>query len=148
MTSMAGVIISTIVTFLGCMILLFDAIVTKQTDFCQEKVPATYIAKGSKKSKNESVSLFVLAIPEFKYEFEGRTYQGRSSNVFFHLFVPKNGLSVPFLPGKTYYVYVNPAQPSMYVTDGEQRIAFLHVLGCAVAGLGIALLLWSMGYFG
>lgn len=145
---MAGLIVSVIVTFAGCTILLFDVIVTKQTDYCQVKVPATYISRESDQNKSKHFSWFVLSIPEFEYEFEGRKYRGKSSNVFFHVLVPKNGLRVPFLPGKMYYVYVNPSQPSMYVTDGEQRIAFLHVIGCAVAFVGIGLLLWSTGFLG
>ena len=98
--------------------------------------------------KGRKGRFFVVAVPEFRYEYEGTTYQGRSANVFFHLYLREGRLAVPFLDGKTYLVYVNPAQPSMYVTSGEQRFAFMHLLGCAVAVLGIVLLMAAMGFFG
>ncbi|MEQ3362812.1 hypothetical protein [Raoultibacter massiliensis] len=142
--------IAVIVTFAGCAILFVDVVATKKTDFCQEETPARYVGKGSddQTESNRRSGLFVLAVPEFRYEFEGRTYQGKSANVFFHLYLGRKQLPVPFLDGKTYLIYVNPAQPAMYVTSGEQRFAFMHLLGCSVSVVGIMLLLFAMGIFG
>lgn len=137
-----------VVTFAGCVVLFVDVIATKKTDLCQEEVPAEYIGGDSQDAKDEKRGFFVVAVPEFKYEFEGKKYQGRSANVFFHLFLRKGQLAAPFLDGKNYYIYVNPAQPSMYVTSGEQRFAFMHVLGCSVSVVGILMLSCSMGLFG
>ena len=103
---------------------------------------------GIQAGKGTKGRFFVVAVPEFRYEYEGATYQGRSANVFFHLYLKEGRLAVPFLDGKTYLVYVNPAQPSMYVTSGEQRFAFMHMLGCSVAVVGIVLLMCAMGFFG
>ena len=107
--------IAVIVTFAGCAILFVDVVATKKTDFCQEETPARYVGKGSddQTESNRRSGLFVLAVPEFRYEFEGRTYQGKSANVFFHLYLGRKQLPVPFLDGKTYLIYVNPAQPAM-----------------------------------
>lgn len=142
--------IAVIVTFAGCVILFVDVVATKKTDFCQDETPARYIGKepGDQTESNKRSGLFVLAVPEFRYEYEGREYQGKSANVFFHFYLGRNQLAVPFLDGKTYCVYVNPAQPTMYVTSGEQRFAFMHLLGCSVSVIGIALLLFAMGVFG
>ena len=134
--------IAVIVTFAGCAILFVDVVATKKTDFCQEATPARYIGKetGDQSESNRLSGFFVLAVPEFRYEFEGRSYQGKSANVFFHLYLGRGRLAVPFLDGKTYCIYVNPAQPTMYVTSGEQ-------LGCSVSVVGIMLLLFAMGVF-
>ena len=67
--------------------------------------------------------------------------------MFVHLYLGRGRLAVPFLDGKTYCIYVNPAQPTMYVTSGEQRFAFMHLLGCSVSVVGIMLLLFAMGVF-
>ena len=141
--------IAVIVTFAGCAILFVDVVATKKTDFCQEATPARYIGKepGDQSESNRLSGFFVLAVPEFRYEFEGRSYQGKSANVFFHLYLGRGRLAVPFLDGKTYCIYVNPAQPTIYVTSGEQRFAFMHLLGCSVSVVGIMLLLFAMGVF-
>lgn len=142
--------VAVIVTFAGCAILFVDVVATKKTDLCQDETPARYIGKdpGDQTEANRASGLFVLAVPEFRYEYEGKTYQGKSANVFFHPYIGKGRLAVPFLDGKTYLIYVNPAQPTMYVTSGEQRFAFMHLLGCSVAVAGILLLLFAMGMFG
>lgn len=137
-----------VVTFAGCAVLFVDVIATKKTDLCQEEIPAEYIGDGVETDRSSKPAFFVVAVPEFRYKFEGKSYQGRSANVFFHLFLRKGQLAAPFLDGKNYYIYVNPAQPSMYVTSGEQRFAFMHVLGCSVSVAGILMLSCSMGLFG
>ena len=134
------------VTFAGCAILFVDAVATKKTDFCQDATPAEYV--GDPVGSGGRAGFFVLAAPEFRYEYEGKFYQERSANVFFHLRLGAGQLAVPFLDGRTYLVYVNPVQPSMYVTSGEQRFAFMHVLGCAVTVAGMLLLMFAMGFFG
>ncbi len=138
------------ITFAGCAILFVDVVATRKTDFCQDETPAEYIDKGARdqSESNKASGLFVLAVPEFRYEYEGKTYQGKSANVFFHLYLRAGRLAVPFLGGKTYCIYVNPAQPTMYVTSGEQRFAYMHLLGCSVSVVGIVLLLFAMGMFG
>lgn len=143
-------VVAVIITFAGCVVLFVDVIATKKTDFCQDEVPAEYIANplGGGLGEKKGVSFFVLAVPEFRYEYEGKKYQGRSANVFFHLFLREGQLAVPFLDGKRYNIYVNPACPSMYVTSGEQRFAFMHLLGCSVSAVGILLLMLAMGFFG
>ena len=142
--------VAVIVTFAGCAVLFVDVLATKKTDLCQDKVPAEYIGEDANKQVEEGgkPGFFVLAVPEFSYEYEGRKYRGRSANVFFHLFLQRGQLAVPFLNGKSYYIYVNPAQPTMYVTSGEQRFAFMHLLGCSVSVAGILMLMFAMGFFG
>lgn len=145
-----GVAIAVAVTFLGCLILFVDAIATRKTDFCQAETPAEYVGGPSdgRSGQERGLRLFVLAVPEFRYTYEGKKYQGKSANVFFHPVLRKGVLAVPFLPGKAYRIYVNPAQPTMYVTSGEQRFAFMHLLGCSVSAAGILLLMATMGFFG
>ena len=145
-----GVAIAVVVTFLGCLILFVDVIATKKTDFCQVETPAEYVgdSQGDRLGQKGRPHFFVLAVPEFRYTYKGKKYQGRSANVFFHLVLGQGKLAVPFLPGKTYHIYVNPAQPTMYVTSGEQRFAFMHLLGCSVSVAGILLLMATMGFFG
>ncbi len=141
--------VAVVVTFAGCAVLFVDVLATKRTDLCQDKIPARYIGEDAddQTKANEKPGFFVLAVPEFSYEYEGRNYQGRSANVFFHLYLRSGQLAVPFLSGKNYYIYVNPAQPTMYVTSGEQRFAFMHLLGCSVSVAGILMLMFAMGFF-
>lgn len=142
-------IFAVVVTFVGCAVLFIDAVITKKTDYCQEKTPAEYKgATAHALSLSKNTNFLVLAVPKFSYEFEKKQYEGYSANVFFHVFVGKKGLAVPFLQGKNYYIYVNPAQPEMYVTDGEQRAAFLHIVGCGIAALGLVMLCFAVGIFG
>lgn len=139
--------IAIIVMFAGCAILFVDVIATKNTDFCQDKVPAEYIAsKNADGSEGaDRFHFFTLAAPEFRYFYEGKHYQGRSANVFYKFLVKPGQHLVPFSDGNTYYIYVNPVKPTMYVTDGEQRFAFMHLLGTGVSVLGIVLILLAMG---
>lgn len=142
--------IAVVVTFAGCLILFVDVIATKKTDFCQDEIPAEYLGdpQGIQPGQEEKSRFFVLVVPEFRYVYEGKRYQGRSANVFFHFVLRKGQLAVPFLQGKTYYIYVNPVQPTMFVTSGEQRLAFMHLLGCSVSAAGLLLLMVAMGFFG
>lgn len=142
-------VVAVAITFAGCAILFVDVIATKKTDFCQVETPAQYIGRHleGEDGRAAKTGFFVLAVPEFRYQYKGKTYQGKSANVFFHLVLRKGQLAVPFLSGKTYSVYVNPGQPAMYVTSGEQRFAFMHILGCSVSFMGILLLLYAMGFF-
>ncbi len=138
------------ITFIGCAILFMDVIATKKSDCCQDEIPAEYIAEqlGHREETGKRVQLFIWGAPEFRYQYEGKEYQGKSTNVFFHLLLRKGQLDVPFLAGKNYYIYVNPAQPTMFVTSGEQRFAIRHVLGCAVSIIGIVLLLCAFSFSG
>lgn len=149
MSNIVLLAVAVVITFVGCAILFVDVIATKKTDLCQDETPAEYVGEdltGRAGSCGKS-GLFVLASPEFRYEYEGKAYQGKSANVFFHPYLKAGKRGSPFLRGKTYLIFVNPVQPSLYVTSGEQRFAFLHVMGCVVSVVGILLLMFAMGFF-
>ena len=111
------------VLFAGCAALVVDVLISLSTDRCRVPVPAEYVAKpaGDRSEVNRPSGLFVLAVPEFTYAFEGRRYRGKSATVFF-----------------------NPVKPTVFVTAGEQRLTFLRMVGIAVVVLGMALLWWAM----
>ena len=134
------------VLFAGGAALVVDVLISLSTDRCRVPVPAEYVAKpaGDRSEVNRPSGLFVLAVPEFTYAFEGRRYRGKSANVFFHLYLRPGALAVPFVGGKTYEVFVNPVKPTVFVTAGEQRLTFLRMVGIAVVVLGMALLWWAM----
>lgn len=139
-------IFSVLVLLAGCAVLFLDVVVSMRTDRCRVGVPGEYVAKAADDptQSTKASGFFVLAVPEFRYEFEGKRYQGKSANLFFHLFLPAGRLAVPFVGGKTYEVFVNPVQPTMFVTAGEQRFPFLRMVGCALALVGMALVWWAM----
>lgn len=139
-------ILSVLVLFAGCAVLIVDVLISLSTDRCRVPVPAEYMAKpaGDRSEVNRPSGLFVLAVPEFAYEFEGRRYRGKSANVFFHLYLRPGQLAVPFVGGKTYEVFVNPVKPTVFITAGEQRLTFLRMVGIAVAAVGMALVWFAM----
>ncbi len=143
-------IISVIILFAGCAILFLDVIISLSTDRCKIPVPGKYIAKsdsnGENSEANRSSGFCVLAIPEFSYEFEGKRYQGRSANMFFHLYLRPGKLAVPFIDGKTYEVFVNPVKPNVFVTAGEQRLPFYRLLGIVIVVVGMLMLYSSMQF--
>ena len=134
-------LVSVLVLLVGCAILFMDVVVSMKTDRCKIAVPGEYIAKADTGAHS---GFFVLTAPTFRYSFEGKTYQERSANLFFPLYLPAGKLAVPFVEGKTYEVFVNPAQPTMIISAGEQRFPFLRKLGCAVALVGVLLVLAAM----
>lgn len=139
-------VFSVAVLFAGCAVLIVDVLISLSTDRCRVSVPGEYIAKpeGDRTEVNRPHGFFVLAIPEFSYEFEGKRYRGRSANVFFHPYLAPGKLAVPFVGGKTYQVFVNPTKPDVFITDGEQRMTFLRIIGIAVVLVGLAMVYASM----
>ena len=132
-----------IIEFGGCALLFVDVLITRKTDFCQDPVAADYLGYRC----NKETGLFVLAVPEFSYTYEGKKYEGPSANQFWHLY-RKPGTDkwiVPFVDGKSYGIYVNPYSPGQYVTAGEQRMTALHALSITIVLVGAAFLWFVMG---
>ncbi len=139
-------ILSVIILLAGCLVLLLDVIVSLKTDHCQVAVAGEYMGRSAtdEASADKPISFFVLAIPEFSYTYKGKKYRGKSANIFFHPILRKGKLAVPFIYGNTYKIFVNPDNPTMYITDGEQRITFIRILGIVLAVVGMGLVYFSM----
>lgn len=137
-------LISVAVLLVGCVVLFFDVIVAMSTDRCKVAEAGEYVPPTIDDNVSDKGRFFVLSVPEFRYRFEGKKHQRRSANMFFHWYLPAGRMAVPFLPGKTYEVYVNPAKPTMFITAGEQRFPFLRQLGCLITLVGIILVLAAM----
>lgn len=138
--------VAMLISLCGCVVLFLDALVTRRTDRCQVETSAEFVGeKYGSLIPGKQTGFFVLAIPELSYTYKGKKYQGKSANLFFHLYLRKGKLSVPFVNGKRYYVYVDPSNPAMFISSGEQRVAFMHVFGCAIVVVGAVMLLGVMG---
>ena len=134
-------ILAMLVEFAGCALIFIDALVTKKTDQCQDPVPGEFLRYRS----NKESGFFVLAVPEFAYEYKGKSYEGPSGNQFWKLYLAPGKMIVPFLEGKTYGVYVDPLNPTRYITAGEQRFTVMHVISVSVVLIGAAFLWFVTG---
>jgi hypothetical protein len=139
-------IFAVLVLLAGCAIVFIDVVVSYKTDHCQDAIPAEYIGKDDNDTSeaNRRSGFFVLAIPEFQYSYKGKEYREKSANLFFYLYLKKGKLTVPFINGKTYRIYVNPSAPNMFITSAEQRVTALRILGCTVALLGMFFAIFVM----
>lgn len=142
-------IISVVLMLSGVAILIIDAYNTRKTDYCTDETPALYIGEDNRHVGGNPVSsrFFVIGVPSFEYTYEGKKYAGRAANQFFHIYLSEDKLLVPFLPGKMYRIFVNPYDPTMFVSDGEQKMTFPRFVGCALDVVGMILLMYAYNIF-
>ena len=135
------------IMLVGAAILILDVITSFSADQCIDTVTGELVPdrKTGKVATNRDNGFFVIAHPEFEYEYDGKKYRHRSQNLFFHVFLAEGTSAVPFEFGKRYVLFVNPDDPNKFVTDGEQFFNPFRTAGAALCSVGG--ILWILNTF-